>query len=123
MSNSLLLADDSPTIAKILGMALQSEGYEIRSVLTAEDALKELKANPPYFFLIDLTLPGTNGYEFAKLIRADSKLRQIRVLLLASAFDPVDEALFAACGADAVIAKPFDPSELREKLRQIKNAP
>lgn len=123
MSTSLLLADDSPTIAKILGMALQAEAYEIRSVLTAEDAMRELKSKPPFFFLIDLTLPGTNGYEFAKLIRADSKLRQIRVLLLASAFDPVDDKLFAECGADAVIAKPFDPGELREKLRQIRDAP
>lgn len=123
MATSLLLADDSPTIAKILGMALQSENYEIRSVLTAEDAIKELKARPPYFFLIDLTLPGKNGYEFSKMIRADSKLKQVRILLLASAFDPVDDKLFAECGADAVIAKPFDPGELRAKLNQIQNAP
>ena len=53
MATSLLLADDSPTIAKILQMSLQGEDYEIRAVLTAEDALKELKANTPYFFLCD----------------------------------------------------------------------
>jgi|GEM_PF-1304643 len=123
MATTLLLADDSPTIAKILLLALQSEEYVIKSVLTAEDALHELKANPPYFFLCDLTLPGKNGYEFARLIRHDSKLNKIRVVLLASAFEPVDEVEFQACGADGLIKKPFDPSELRSKLRSIYDAP
>lgn len=123
MSISLLLADDSPTIAKILGMALQSEPYEIRSVLTADDALKELRANPPVFFLVDLTLPAKSGYEFARLIRNDQKLSKTRVVLLASAFEPVDENMFKASGADAVVVKPFDPAELRAKLRELGETP
>lgn len=123
MANKILLADDSPTIAKILGMALQSENYQIRSVLTAEDAEKELRANPPDFFLVDLTLPGKNGYEFANLIRGDSRLKQVKIVLLSSAFDPADEVEVEKCGADGVIAKPFDPSDLREKLRNLANTP
>lgn len=123
MATSLLLADDSPTIAKILGMALQSEDYEIRSALTAEDAIKELQSNPPFFFLVDLTMPGKNGYEFARLIRADRKLKDTRILLLASAFDPADENEVKACGADGVITKPFDPGELRRRLREVRDAP
>lgn len=123
MAHSLLLADDSPTIAKILGMALSADDYEIRSVLTAEEAIKELKAKPPFFFLVDLQLPGKNGYEFARLIRQDAELKQVRVLLLSSAFEPVDEQELAQCGADGVIAKPFNPGDLREKLRQIQNLP
>lgn len=123
MATSLLLADDSPTIAKILGMALQSEDYEIRSALTAEDAIKELQSNPPFFFLVDLTMPGKNGYEFARMIRADRKLKDTRILLLASAFDPADENEVKACGADGVITKPFDPGELRRRLREVRDAP
>ena len=72
MATSLLLVDDSPTIAKILQMALQNEPYEIRAVQTAEDAIKELRAQPPFFFLVDLTLPGTNGYEDRKSTRLNS---------------------------------------------------
>ncbi len=123
MATSLLLADDSPTIAKILLLALQSEDYAIKSVLTAEDALHELKANTPEIFLCDLTLPGKSGYEFARLIRHDSKLNKVRIVLLASAFEPVDEVEYQACGADGLIKKPFDPSELRNKLRSINEAP
>jgi DNA-binding response OmpR family regulator len=123
MANKLLLADDSPTIAKILGMALQSENYEIRSVLTAEDAEKELRNHTPNFFLVDLTLPGKNGYEFAAMIRKDSKLKNVKVVLLSSAFDPADPEQVEKCGADGVIEKPFDPSDLREKLRNFANVP
>jgi CheY-like chemotaxis protein len=123
MSTTLLLADDSPTIAKILGMALQSEAYQIKSVLTAADAITELQANPPFFFLVDLTLPEKNGYDFAKFLRIDAKFSKTRVVLLASAFEPVDDALFQASGADAVIVKPFDPSDLRAKLRQLLDLP
>lgn len=104
-------------------MALQSEAYDIKSVLTADDALKELKANPPFFFLVDLTLPSKDGYEFAKLIRSDSKLNKIKVMLLSSAFDPIDPQKLAASGADGYIVKPFDPSDLRKKLREIADAP
>lgn len=123
MATSLLLADDSPTISKILGMALASEDYQIRSVLTADEAVRELKANPPFFFLVDLTLPGKNGFEFAQMIRADKNLKQVKIVLLSSAFEPVDQEAVAACGADLVIAKPFDPAELRTSLRNIKDAP
>jgi CheY-like chemotaxis protein len=123
MATSLLLADDSPTIAKILGMALQSEDYEIRSALTADEALKELYASPPGFFLVDLTLPEKNGYEFARLIRGDKKLQGVKVILLASAFEPADEKAIQECGADGVITKPFDPGDLRRRLREVRDAP
>lgn len=123
MAISLLLADDSPTIAKILSLALQTEDYAIKAVLTAEEALNELKANPPVFFLCDLSLPAKNGYEFARLIKGETKLAKVRVVLLASAFEPVDELMFQDCGADGLVKKPFDPSELRNKLRQLLGTP
>jgi CheY-like chemotaxis protein len=123
MAIKLLLADDSPTIAKILQMALQTEPYEIRSVLTAEAALKELKSNPPDVMLVDLDLPEKSGYEFARLVRKNPALENVRVVILASAFDPVNENEVKESGADGLIKKPFDPAELREKLRSVVKVP
>ena len=85
--------------------------------------MTELQVLPPYFFLVDLMLPEINGYEFARLIRSDEKLKNVKVVLLSSAFDPVDDAEYQACGADAVIAKPFDPSELRDVLHRLQGLP
>ena len=121
--SSLLLADDSPTIAKILNLALKSESYTIRSALTAAAALAELTSNPPDIFLVDLTLPEKNGYEFAKLIRSNPALAKVRVILLSSAFDPIDPKEFAACGADDSIEKPFDPEQLRGVLTKVLSLP
>ncbi|MCO5142837.1 MAG: response regulator [Oligoflexia bacterium] len=123
MAERLLLADDSPTIAKILTMALQSEPYEITTVLNQEDAKRELESNPPFFFLVDLSLPGKDGYQFSTWIKQHAKLKNVRVVLLASAFEPVDQLKYAECKADGLIQKPFDPSELRKVLRKILEAP
>ena len=123
MSTSLLLADDSPTIAKILRMALQTENYSIRSVETAANALVELQKNPPTIFLVDLALPERNGYEFSTLIKQTPSLQNVKVILLSSTFDPVDTDKVASCFADGVVEKPFDPAALRSKLNSVLSAP
>lgn len=123
MAVNLLLADDSPTIAKILDLALQIEDYAIRSVATADAAHQEILKNPPDLFLVDIALPQKNGREFVKFIRHAPKLSRIRVILLANAFDPVDEAALLKEGADGVIVKPFDPVALRSKLKAVMDAP
>ncbi|NUM87905.1 MAG: response regulator [Bdellovibrionales bacterium] len=119
MAVNLLLADDSPTIAKILDLALQAEDYTVRSVSTADAAQQEILQTPPDLFLVDIALPQKNGREFVKFIRNAPKLAHIRVVLLANAFDPVDELALLKEGADGVIVKPFDPVALRSKLKQV----
>ncbi len=124
MATSLLLADDSPTIAKILSLALSKDDYAARSVATADQALAEIQNNPPDLFLVDIALPTKNGKEFVKYIRSAPKLAHIKVVLLANAFEPVDEAQLKAEGADGVLTKPFDPATLRQKLAEVlRNGP
>lgn len=119
MAVSLLLADDSPTIAKILSLALSKEDYAVRSVATSDKALEEIHKDPPELFLVDISLPVKNGKEFIKYIRNAPKLAQIKVILVANAFEPVDEAELLAGGADGVLTKPFDPATLRQKLKEV----
>ena len=119
MATSLLLADDSPTIAKILSLALAKEDYAVRSVTTADQALAEIQKNPPDLFLVDIALPTKNGREFVKYIRNAPKLAHMKVVLIANAFEPVDEAELLQEGADGVLTKPFDPATLRKKLVEV----
>ncbi len=120
MAISLLLADDSPTIAKILTMALSSEDYAIRTVETADQAIQEITRDPPAFFLVDAALPGQDGFALSRLIKSSPDwMNKILVVLLANAFDPVDEASATAAGIDAIVVKPFDPAELRSRLRAL----
>jgi CheY-like chemotaxis protein len=118
MATSLLLADDSPTIAKILTLALANDDYTIKSVTNASDALTELQQNPQ-IFLVDISLPDKDAFEFAKEIRSKKATADIKIIFLANSFDPVDELACKNAGADAIVMKPFDPSELRRKLKEV----
>ena len=119
MAISILLADDSPTIAKILSLALASEEYEIEAVETADDAERMLKHNPPHIFLVDYALPEKDAFVMTQFVRNDPKLSHIKIAVLANAFDSIEEGTVKAKGADTLIIKPFDPSELRSKLKEI----
>ena len=119
---NLLLADDSPTIAKILTLSLSSEDYKIRTVETADQAIQELEKETPDFFLVDAALPQKDGFSLSRFVKEHPTLSShTKVILLSTAFEPVNEAEAIAAGADAVIVKPFDPAELRNKLRDLQS--
>lgn len=120
MAIKLLLADDSPTIAKILSMALAQEDYAVTSVANAADADKEILQNPqPALFLVDIALPEKDGFTFARELKSKAETSGIRIIFLASSFDPVDNDACIAAGADGIIKKPFDPAELRRILKEV----
>lgn len=119
MAHSLLLADDSPTIARILTMALPAEEYAITAVQTAADAMQKLAELQPVFFLIDVDLPEKGGLDFTHHVKTTPGLESTKVIILANAFDPVDEGAYANAGVDAVVVKPFDPAELRGRLATL----
>jgi two-component system cell cycle response regulator len=123
MATPLLLADDSPTIAKILTMALTSEPYDITTVMTASEAMQKLQESPPTLFLVDISLPEKDGLTFSRWIKSQAHLAHIKVVVLANAFDPVNDAACEAAGVDGIIVKPFDPSELRSRLRALGSMP
>lgn len=122
MATSLLLADDSPTIAKILTLALAQDDYSVKSVLTAAEAEKELLSSHPEIFLVDISLPEKDAFQLAKIIRSNPDTAKTKIVFLANSFEPVNDAACIAAGADAVIMKPFDPAELRRKLKEVKEA-
>lgn len=119
MAVKLLVADDSATIVKILSLALSNEDYEIDSVGTAAEAVQRLNNSAPDIFLVDIALPEQDGLELTRIVKESPSLQSIRVAVLANAFDTVDKKKCEEVGVDEIIVKPFDPSDLREKLRRL----
>jgi CheY-like chemotaxis protein len=104
----LLLADDSPTIQKVISLTFGDEGFEVVAVGDGEQALAALDADaPPDVLLADIHMPGPNGYELCERVRADARLRHIPVVLLVGTFEPFNEAEARRVGADTVLTKPF----------------
>ncbi|MFZ5907223.1 MAG: response regulator [Nitrospirota bacterium] len=116
MAYKLLLADDSVTIQKVVELILAEEDFEIRSVGSGDEALAAVAEFGPDIILADIEMPKTNGYQLCEKIKQDPATSSIPVVLLAGAFEPVDEELAKQVRADDFIVKPFESQELISKI-------
>jgi DNA-binding response OmpR family regulator len=116
MAKRLLLADDSITIQKVVELVLAEEDFEIKSVSNGEDALTVIDAFRPDIVLADIEMPKVNGYQLCEKIKQNPNMASVPVILLAGAFEPIDEELARQVGADDSVVKPFESQELISKI-------
>jgi CheY-like chemotaxis protein len=119
MPKNLLLADDSVTIQKVVGITFANEDYAVSVVGNGEDAVNRARAAKPDVILLDALMPKLNGYEACEAIKSDAALAGVPVILLAGTFEPFDEARARAVRADAFIQKPFESQALINKVREL----
>ncbi|HEX8150708.1 MAG TPA: response regulator [Pyrinomonadaceae bacterium] len=104
----LLLADDSPTIQKVISLTFGDEDFEVVAVGDGAQALRALADDPPPdVVLADVVMPGPDGYELCERIKRDARLGRVPVVLLVGTFEPFNEAEARRVGADTVLTKPF----------------
>ena len=103
----LLLADDSIAIQKVVDLTFTDEGMEVTTVGDGREALAKLEQSTPDVVLADVFMPGVDGYELCKFIKADERFRNVPVMLLVGTFEPFDETEAKRAGADDVVTKPF----------------
>lgn len=119
MSRKLLLADDSVTIQKVIGITFVNEDYTLAVADNGDAALEKARSDRPDLILADVFMPGKNGYELCSAVKADPSLAGVPVLLLTGTFEPFDEAKAQACGADGWIAKPFESQTLINRVKEL----
>lgn len=119
MGKKLLVADDSVTIQKVIKLALSSEGYDILAVSDGREAIRAIQEERPDVVLIDVGLPLADAYAVKKAINADPQLSSTGFILLASAFERVDERAVDEAGFHDRLIKPFDPSHLRKAVADV----
>jgi CheY-like chemotaxis protein len=112
MSQTLLVADDSLTIQRVIKLALANEDLEVVAVTSGEQAIEEIKSNPPALVLADTRMPNRSGYEIAEFLNSRPSHQGIPVVLMAGSFEPLDERRAKAAGCVAVLVKPFEPGKL-----------
>src|SRR5687768_12635744 len=91
MPKTLLLADDSATIQKVVNITFANEDFKIVAASNGEDALAQARAHRPDVVLADVVMPKRNGYDLCEAIKSDPALKGVPVLLLAGTFEPFDE--------------------------------
>ena len=110
----MLVVDDDPALAEMLGIVLRTEGFEPSFVADGDRALAAFRATKPDLVLLDLMLPGTDGIDVCRQIRAESGTP---IVMLTARGDTVDVVLGLESGADDYIVKPFKPKELVARIR------
>ena len=110
----ILVVDDDAALAEMLTLVLQNEGFQSRIVARGDEALAAFRDYKPDLVLLDLMLPGTDGIEVCRHIRAESG---VPIVMLTAKTDTVDVVVGLESGADDYIAKPFKPKELIARIR------
>ena len=112
----ILIVDDDENIAELISLYLTKECYETKIVYDGESALSELSVFKPNLILLDLMLPGIDGYQVCREIR---KNNNVPIIMLSAKGETFDKVLGLELGADDYIIKPFDTKELVARVRAV----
>jgi len=119
MSYKLLLADDSVTIQRVIALTFADEDVQVIAVGDGEQAIAHVQTDRPDIVLADVGMPKRSGYDVAAFIKNDAALSHIPVLLLAGAFERIDEERVRQAGCDGVLVKPFEPRHVVARVREL----
>ncbi len=113
-ARSILIVDDNQMNLKLVRVVLVGEGYEVRTAADAEEALGMLEGWQPDLILMDLQLPGMDGLELTRRLKAGAATREIRIVAITAYAMKGDEQKALAAGCDGHITKPIDTRTLPE---------
>jgi two-component system, OmpR family, alkaline phosphatase synthesis response regulator PhoP len=118
-ANRVLVVDDEKDIRELVCYNLTRNGYAVVEAATGEDALREIRLNPPAMVLLDLMLPGVDGLEICKRLKNDKKTAHIPVMMLTAKGEEADVVVGLELGADDYITKPFSPRVLLARIKAV----
>lgn len=110
----MLVVDDEPRIGKLIGIRLRLEGWEVIATTSGAEGVELARTRKPDIILLDILMPGMDGFEVLQKIRAFSA-----VPVAVFSANPTVTTRARSMGANDSIAKPFDPDALVEKIRQV----
>lgn len=119
MSKTILSVDDSKTMRRAAEISFLGTGYELVTAESADDGLAKAKKEKPGLILADAVMPGTNGYDFCKSIKADPDLAGIPVIMVCGNSEAYDEAKGSEAGCDGHVTKPWDSAKLIAKIGEF----
>ncbi len=116
MSDTILLVDDEQHIIDLAKMYLEQAGFRVTSATDGQRALRRILDEKPALVVLDLMLPGLDGWEVCRRVRAES---DVPIIMLTARSDDIDRIVGLELGADDYLTKPFNPRELVARVRAI----
>lgn len=115
----ILIAEDNEKNRKLMRDVLRYYGYEIREAGNGEEAIKEARENKPDVILMDIQMPGMDGFTAIKILKGDPATKHIKIVAVTSFAMPGDKEKIFAAGADGYISKPINTRELPEMVKKL----
>ncbi len=119
MSHHILVVDDDKQIARLVRSYLEQAGYRVSVAYEGNEALQNIRADRPDLIVLDLMLPGKDGWEITRIVRGDPSLATIPIIMLTARVEDTDKIVGLELGADDYIAKPFNPREVVARVRAV----
>ena len=119
VSASILVVDDEPNIVLSLEFLLKQAGFRVRTVANGEAALAAIAQEPPDLVLLDVMIPGRDGYAVCQEIRSNPAWRDMRIIMLTAKGGDIQREKGLSLGADEYVTKPFSTRELVERVRRM----
>ena len=115
----ILVAEDDPDIASLLAHYLRKAGFEADLVASGREVVPRIRKTPPDLLLLDLMLPGVDGLEVCRAVRADQNTASIPIIMVTAKGEESDRIVGLELGADDYITKPFSPGEVVARVRAL----
>ena len=120
---TILVVDDSPTALQMTSQLLASHGFDVLTANNGNEAVEIAESQLPDLMLLDIVLPGRNGFQVCRKLRSSETTRDIRIVMLSSKSQVHDRLWARRQGADAYLTKPFDESRLLASVRSVLASP
>ena len=119
MAKEILIVDDEPNVVVPIQFLMEQQGYTVMIAERGEDALDLIYQYKPDLVLLDIMLPGIDGYKVCEIVRLNPNYRKIKIIFLTAKGREVEIAKGLALGADAYITKPYSNAELVAKVKEL----
>tara|TARA_B100001250_G_C19617502_1_gene707834 strand:- start:206 stop:886 length:681 start_codon:yes stop_codon:yes gene_type:complete len=119
MAPYILVVEDEPDIRELLDFSISRSGFSVIEAETAEDALKVIDRGTPELIIIDWMLPGMDGIDLAKQLRADELTKELPIIMLTARGEEADKLRSFEVGIDDYVTKPFSPKELMARIKAL----
>jgi DNA-binding response OmpR family regulator len=115
----ILIADDDAFIRRPLQWILQQEGFTAETAADGDECLEQLRSDPPDLLVLDVMMPGLDGFEICRRMKDDPHLRNVPVVLLSARGREHDRERGLALGAAEYLTKPYSPNDLLVRIRGL----
>ena len=115
----VLVVDDEPFICRSLSFVLRKDDYEVFEARNGEEALALIRAEHPDLVFLDVMMPKINGFDVTREVRGDPDLAGIKIILLTAKGQDADRQSGEEAGADSYMTKPFSPTKILERAREL----